>query len=101
MLKYCKINFFNDKIFQKDGYRCSFCLAISSQSHLKVCWKFENIRLSYNLEDENDTIDYLIEVIKLNQEVDEDGVNEVELYEEEHIIGLEGSSASNRVERDR
>ena len=24
MLKYCKINFFNDKIFQKDGYKCSF-----------------------------------------------------------------------------
>ena len=65
-----------------------------------MCWRYENIRDSYNLKDENDAVDYLIEVIKLNQKVDEEGDNESEFFEEESVFGLEGSPARNGEERE-
>ena len=76
MLKFCKINFFNDPLFKKEEYKCSFCPSISSQSHLYFCPKYEEIRRCYNnLEDDIDAVNYIIDVMKLNAEIEEDDTN--------------------------
>ena len=82
MLKYCKVNFLNDPVFKKAQYRCSFCPAISSQSHLSVCQRYEEIRRYRNLDDENDAIDFIIDVMKLNHDDNSEENEEDEVGQE-------------------
>ena len=79
MLKYCKVNYLNDPVFKKELYKCRFCPAISSQSHLMVCPRYDDLRRFRDLDDEDDVIDYLVEVMRLNNDEDDEEEEEDEV----------------------
>ena len=79
MLKYCKVNYLNDPVFKRELYKCRFCPAISSQSHLMVCPRYDDLRHFRDLGDENDIIDYLVEVMRLNNDEDSEEDEEGEV----------------------
>ena len=81
MLKHCKLNFPSDPEFRRQGYRCSFCSAVSSQNHLRFCSRYEELRRGRNLEDEIEMIEYIADIMEMeddasaeDDDVHEDGV---------------------------
>ena len=73
MLKYCKLNFPNDRMFLKDGYKCDFCPSISSQDHLIYrCPQYDFLRRNRRMTEEKDRLQFLVDVIKHRLEQDHD-----------------------------
>ena len=72
MLKGAKLNFGNDAKFKRDGFKCDFCPAISSQNHMiYTCEEFEKFRFGRSLEKDEDLCHFLADVMQYRLNIDD------------------------------
>ena len=72
MLKFCKLNFPSQQEYLRQGFKCDFCSAISSQKHLiYFCPEYDHFRKNRNIEDDDEKIQFLVDIIKYRQEQDQ------------------------------
>ena len=72
MLSLCKLNFPSQREYLKQGFKCDFCLAISSQKHLiYFCPEYDHFRENKDLDNDAEKIQFLVDVMKYRQEQDQ------------------------------
>ena len=60
-----KMNFFNNKKFSADLWRCWHCPSMDSQSHIRVCPAYQKFREGRDLDNDLDLVNFFQQIIKL------------------------------------
>ena len=56
MTKTVKLNFASDRQFAADLWTCWHCPMVDSQSHVRICPAYENLRAGKNLDNDQDLV---------------------------------------------
>ena len=64
-----KMNFFNDKKYSADLWRCWHCPSMDSQSHIRVCPAYQKFREGRDLDNDLDLVNFFQQVIKLRDSI--------------------------------
>ena len=62
-----KINFMSNEQYRRENYSCWDCASIDTQSHIKTCFSYEELRRGKDLEDDVDLVNYFQQLIDKRQ----------------------------------
>ena len=69
MTRTVKTNFSSDRKFMGDLWTCWHCPNIDSQSHIRLCPAYKDLRIGKDLDNDHDLVLYFRQVLKLRDDM--------------------------------